>query len=282
MIAYASEDGGQSLSDIVNGNGTVSDSSQSEQTNGNGNNSTPGSFAPSGKDFMETVKDGSDMSEEMPEIQPIVSGIKTIASYIIQILCYAVTVLLVLRVVLDLAYIGLPFCRALLANGYQGNPQAGAGGMPNSMMGGMGGMQPGMGGGMMGGGMGMNGGMGMGGGMYGRGGYGMNRMGGMGAMGGMQGGMSNPTMANSGGTVLGRVQWVSNAALNAVSAESTVGPDGKAVSPFKLYCKDMIVVLVLTPILLTLAVTGTLTNFGFLLGDLLVDAVTRMGEMFNS
>ena len=76
-------------------------------------------------------------------------------------------------------------------------------------------------------------------------------------MGGMQGQMgAQPAM--------GRIQWVSNAALNAAAAESVVGPDGKAVSPFKAYMKDMTVVLVITPVLLVLAISGALTDLGFL------------------
>jgi keratin, type II cytoskeletal I (fragment) len=124
-------------------------------------------------------------------------------------------------------------------------------------------------------GMGMNsgmGGMGMGIGMGMHGGYGMNRMG-IGGM-GMQGGSvpgANPAM--------GRVQCVSTAALNAAAAEQIVGPDGKAISPLKMYAKDMIVVLVITPVLLTLAITGVLTDLGFLIGKLIADTVSGIGGM---
>ena len=126
-------------------------------------------------------------------------------------------------------------------------------------------------------GMGMNSGMGMGmgagiGGMGMHGGYGMNRMG-MGGM-GIQGG--NAPGANP---AMGRVQWVSTAALNAAAAEQIVGPDGKAISPLKMYAKDMIVVLVITPVLLTLAITGVLTDLGFLIGKLIADTVSGIGGM---
>ena len=75
------------------------------------------------------------------------------------------------------------------------------------------------------------------------------------------------------------MQWVSNAALNAVAGENIVGPDGKAVSPFKLYIKDMIVVLILVPILITLAVTGALTSLGFVIAQVVVDGIAKIGSM---
>ena len=42
----------------------------------------------------------------------------------------------------------------------------------------------------------------------------------------------------------------------------------------------MVVVLVITPILLTLAITGVLTDLGFLLGELITNAVSGIGTMF--
>jgi len=111
--------------------------------------------------------------------------------------------------------------------------------------------------GMIGGGMGI----GMHGGMAGM-------HGGMAGMhGGMVGGaMQGNQMAMQNQPARGRIQWVSNAALNAVATESTVGPDGKANGPFKTYIKDMVVVLVLTPVLLVLAFTGVLADLGFVIG----------------
>jgi len=251
-----------------------SESVQNEQV---GTPTTPGgdNREERNQSFINGLKEAGDLTADIEGAQAATGWIRVIASWIVQVLSYAITAFLAVRVVLDLMYIGLPFTRGFLANGYAGNAQAGAGGMPNSMMGGgMG--QPGMGMGM--GGMGM-GGMGMGG--YGmRGGYGMNRgmgMGGMG-MGGMGQGMAATGM-NQQGNMIGRVQWVSNAALNAVAGESAVGPDGKANSPFKTYIHDMVLVLVLVPVLLILAATGALTNLGFLIGNLLCDAIASIGEM---
>ena len=108
-----------------------------------------------------------------------------------------------------------------------------------------------------------------------RGGMGMGGMNGMGAMGGM--GMQGSAPGAS--AAMGRVQWVSTTALNAAAAEQVVGPDGKPMSPLKTYAKDMVVVLVITPILLTLAITGVLTDLGFLIGKLLTDAIANIGQM---
>ena len=215
---------------------------------------TTGQNSAAANQFMNEVKQATDLTEVSPGATKVNEGIKKVASFIVQILSYFVTAFLVVRVVLDLCYICIPFTRSFLANGYGGNAQAGAGGM---------GMQ---------GGMGM-GGMGMGG--YGRGRYGMGGMG----MGGMQGGMMGQQGQPGANPAMGRTQWVSSAALNAVAAENILGPDGKSVSPIKEYAKDATVILVATPILLTLAITGVLTDLGFLIGDMLTTAIASIGNM---
>lgn len=243
-------------------NGSTSNTTQ-ENTTGN---SKPGYVT--SEDFISSLQGSTDLTGHQEVVENAKPVMNKIASIIVQLLSYLITIGLTIRVVLDLTYITLPFTRSFLGNGYMGNAQAGAGGMPNQAMGGMGGMGMGS---PMGGGMGM-GGMGMG----RMGGMGMNRMGGMGGMqGGMQNGMNNQNMSR-----MGETQWVSNAALNAVAAESQPGPDGKAVSPFKLYVKDMTVIMVVTPILLTLALTGTLTDLGFLLGDVICAGINSIGGMF--
>ena len=217
------------------------------------------------RSFIDGLNKAADVSAEVEGVSGVTSGAKTAVAFVVQILAYCITILLALRVVLDLAFIVIPFTRTFLGNGYMGNAQAGAGGIPNSMgMGGMGGMGMGMGG------MGMSGHYG---GRYGGMGMGMNP--------GMAGGM-NAGMGMGAGqqpNVTGRIQWVSNAALNAVAGENVVGPDGKAVSPFKLYVKDMVVVLVIVPILVTLAVTGALTSLGFVIAQLIVDGLGKIGNM---
>lgn len=274
----------QSLDDVIGGNTTSVSESQAEAPADSSSvveNSTPensqsegesngggigGIFGSNGTyNQVDDLRDATNLNESSEGAKKINQGIKSIASFVVQVLAYAVTALLVLRVLLDLAYIALPFTRSFLANGYGGNAQAGGGG---TGMTGMGTPMGGMGMGGMGmGGMGMNRGMGMG--MNSMGGMGMNGMG----MGGMQ--QSQPGASPA----MGRVQLVSNPALNAVAAETVVGPDGKAISPIKMYAKDMIVILILAPTFLVLAITGSLTNLGLLIGDMLSSAISNIGTM---
>lgn len=263
----------QSLDDVIGDNNSTQ---VTQQNQGTGNSGGPVAQFPGmdgevgNKGQVDEMKKATELDEPSSGASAVNQGIKKVASFIIQVLAYAVTILLVLRVLLDIFYITIPFTRNFLANGHQGNGQAAAGapgmaGMQGGM--GMGGMNGGMGGMGMGG---MSGGMGMG-----MGGMGMRGGMGMGGMNGMQAGM------NQGGTgMLRSIQWVSTAALNAVAAETVIGPDGKAVGPLKVYAKDMIVVLVLTPIFLVLAITGALTNLGFMLGELIARAISAIQNMF--
>lgn len=97
---------------------------------------------------------------------------------------------------------------------------------------------------------------------------------GMGAMGQnpmqAQGQMGMGAMAqnNTGG-----VQYISNAALNAVATEQSGG--GKAI---KIYAKDMILVLLFTGILLVLAISGALTNLGIAIGNVISGALFNLGS----
>lgn len=73
---------------------------------------------------------------------------------------------------------------------------------------------------------------------------------------------TNPSNASN-------IQWVSQAAMNAVASESVQGPNGKASNPLKVYAKDEIVLFITVPILLILAVTGILSKLGFALASLI-------------
>ena len=263
-----------SLDDVVNGTTQESNETTVGQSNESSSNTSTSSSKSSGSytsadEYIENTKNAADLTAvDTAGADKVNEGIRTVAAFIVRILSYFLTAFLVVRVILDLVYIALPFTRSILSNGYAGNPAAGGSGMGMQQPG-MGGM--GMGAGM--GGMGMGGMGGMGG--YGmRGGYGMNRMG-MGGMGGM--GMQQGQMGAS--PAMGRVQWVSSAALNAVAAEQMPGPDGKPQSALKAYAKDMMVVLIITPILLTLAITGVLTNLGFLIGDVIAKGITSISGM---
>lgn len=262
-----------SLDDVVNSTtqesneATVGQNNDSSSNTSNSSSQSSSSYT-SADEYIENTKNAADLTTvDTAGADKVNEGIRTVAAFIVRILSYFLTAFLVVRVILDLVYIALPFTRSILSNGYAGNPAAGGSGMGMQQPG-MGGM--GMGAGM--GGMGM-GGMGMGG--YGmRDGYGMNRMG-MGGMGGM--GMQQGQMGAS--PAMGRLQLVSSAALNAVAAEQMPGPDGKPQSALKAYTKDMMVVLIITPILLTLAITGVLTNLGFLIGDVIAKGITSISGM---
>lgn len=252
-VAFGSESGLDSL---------IGDNSQTQTQVTETPSTSGGTTNAGGKSFISDLSEAANMSKPTTEAQAVQPFITKIASVLFQVITYAVIAFLAVRVALDMAYIGLPFVRSFLCNGFSGNAQAGQPGM------GMGG--PGMGGPGMGmGGPGM--GMGMGGGM-GRGmGMGMGGMSGMGGMGGM--GMQSANVNNN-GTMMGRIQWVSNAALNAVASES------QGTNAFKIYAKDMVVVFIAIPVLLTLAATGTLTNLGFLIGDVLMRAIQSLGDLF--
>lgn len=265
-----------SLDDVVNSTTQESTEATVGQNNEPSSNTSTSSSQSSSSytsadEYIENTKNAADLTTvDTAGADKVNDGIRTVAAFIVRILSYFLTAFLVVRVILDLVYIALPFTRSILSNGYAGNPAAGGSGMGMQQPG-MGGMGMGMGAGM--GGMGMGGMGGMGG--YGmRGGYGMNRMG-MGSMGGM--GMQQGQMGAS--PAMGRVQWVSSAALNAVAAEQMPGPDGKPQSALKAYAKDMMVVLIITPVLLTLAITGVLTNLGFLIGDVIAKGITSIGGM---
>lgn len=252
-----------SLDDVINNNSQVEQSvdsnSQTQSNNSSSStstsNGTSGGYVSSGN-YINSLKDATDLTQSSEVVSKVNTSLKKVISIVVQILAYAITALLTVRVVLDLMFIAIPFSRKYLANGFMGNAQAGA-------------QQPGMNGGMgaMGGGFGgMSGGYGMGGGYSMNRGYGMN-----GGMGGMNGGLGTPQQQPG---MNGRTQWVSNAALNAVASAQA------GVNPYSAYIKDMTVVCILTPILLILATTGALTNLGFLLGDVLARAIGSIGTMF--
>lgn len=241
--AYAS-----SLDDITN-NASASDNSKSS---GSSKSQSQDDY---NKSYIDSLQSATNLEAESANVSKVNSYIQKIASVLVQVISYFIIAFLVVRILLDICYIVLPFTRKFLANGYQGQPSQG---------------QPGMGGMGMNGGMG---GMGMGGmGGYGSryGGMGMSGMGGMGGMGGMQGQGMAPA---------GRVQLVSEAALNA-AAPGNMGEDGRPVSALKVYAKDMMTTLILTPILLVLAISGVISKLGFLIGYVIAKAVSSLGNMF--
>lgn len=261
------------LEDVVGENTVVGNNDSqtgNESQTGDSNDTGSTSGYVTGEQFSSSLKDATNLNEPNQAATKVNGAVKKFVSIVAQILSYGITALLALRVLLDLMYIAIPFTRGFLGNGFMGAAQN-QGGMQGGMgMGGMGGMGSPMGG------MGM-GGMGMG--RYG----GMGRMG-MGGMGGMHGGMGmngmQGAMQGQQAGMMGKTQWVSYAALNAVASAQMPGPDGKSMNPFKIYVKDMVITLVLTAALVVLAMSGALTQFGILLGEMIASGVAGLGNMF--
>lgn len=204
-----------------------------------------------------------------PRAKSIGGTINRIVGGIVAIVCYIIAVGIILSVVIDITYIGLPFTRKILGNGYTGNASAGDARATGGMMGGTG--------------MGMGGYGGYGGGLGGFIGspYGSRFGMGRGSMGVGMNGMNSPgAQQDQAAMMAGRLQIVSNAALNAAASEITVDADGRNTSPFKLYLSDMIWKLVLTPILIILAVSGALWHIGMVVGNGLVVLLTGLNGIF--
>lgn len=197
------------------------------------------------EEFIEGLMEAGNMAAaDIPGANQVTEGVKVVAAWIFQVLAYAITALLAVRIVLDLAYIGLPFTRGFLTKG-QMSGNAGMMGMGN--MNGMSGMNS------------------------------MNSMGSslggsenFGTMGGNMGGNMMTSGRSAGGITSG---LVSNAAIAAVGAEESGG------GAIKVYMKNMIVVLVMIPVMIVLAGTGALTQLGFIIGDALVDLIGALGNM---
>ena len=244
-VVFADETG-QSLDDIINqaeSSQNVDETEKSDKETQEDNQSSSEASGGSGN-VIKDVTENLDMSATVDGVEPVVSGLKSGVAWFMQIVFWGITLGLGVRTMIDLAYITLPFFRKILSNGHVGVAQSGG--------------NPGMGGQSMGGFGGANNSM------YNRGAFGGGAFGG-GAFGG--GAQQNQGMP---------LQIVSDAALNAVASEKTPGPDGKPTKAFNIYAKDMIVTLIIVPVLLVMALTGTLSNLGFLIADVLVDCISNI------
>lgn len=240
--AFASSDQA-TLDDIINSQEETITQGEDYST-GKDNTST----AEKNEEFIEGLMEAGNMAAaDIPGANQVTGGVKVVAAWIFQVLAYAITAFLAVRIVLDLAYIGLPFTRGFLNKG-QVSGNTGMMGMSN--MNGMSGMNS------------------------------MNSMGSslggsenFGTMGGNMGNTGNNMMTSgrsAGGITSG---LVSNAAIAAVGAEESGG------GAIKVYMKNMIVVLVMIPVMIVLAGTGALTQLGFIIGDALVDLIGALGNM---
>ena len=145
-------------------------------------------------------------------------------SFIVQIIAYALTIMLTLRTLFDLTYIAIPFSRSLIDR-ISGQP---------------------------GGNMGQN----------------MGNMGGQ-SFGGQSGQFNQPPAASGAtGSTSGatRVQLISDEARAAIQSPRV----------FRTYAKSMAVTLIATTVMLVLALTGALTDLGFIIGKALTAALGKV------
>lgn len=127
--ALAAESG-TSLDDIVNAQEQpVEGQTQPAENNGststqNQESATTGGLSQEQQDknneFIAGLQEATDLTDPVEGVNAVTPWIKQAAGFVVQVVFYAVTVLLAVRVVLDLAYIGLPFTRSFLGNGYSG------------------------------------------------------------------------------------------------------------------------------------------------------------------
>lgn len=237
---HANEDEGKTLDEVIQEN------KQSQTV------SNPSNARESANNLIKDLQNATvDLTKSDARIDKATEGLRTIVSFAVRLISFIVTYGLTLKVVLDLAYITIPFLRGILANGHVGNAQAGTGvSTQNNSFGSFGNWGPT--------GFGYNQNFG-----YNSGLGGFNR----------PFGSSQPTQQS----ILHRLQFVSTVALNAVAAENSVGPDGKPVKPLKLYAKDMILTLIVTPLLLVLSLTGALTQLGFIVGNVVAKLIAGLG-----
>ena len=187
----------------------------------------------SADDFINSLGESGKIGLQQNETtEKIAKALKAIVTPIVQLLSHLIVIGLVVRVILDLIYIVIPFSRKLLLygqnieiSGNMGVGDMGNGGHPTaSQM------------------IAMS--------------NGQNALGGQG-----EASRSN------------KVQIISNAAIRAVQGEQS------GQSAFRYYFKDMLIVMVVTPILLVLALTGVLMDLGFILGDAICGLIASIGAM---
>lgn len=254
MSAYATEP--KSLDEVT---ATVQETTAAVEETRSSEKATSGGKTQNNNSFIDGLSNAANLSIENDQAKSIGTAMNKVGSLVFQVAGYILSIGLGILIAIDLVYIAIPPLRVFLANGYVGNAQAGNPQMQQGAMGGMGmgGMNSGMGG------MGMGG---MGGGFGG--GFGGGRFGGGMGMGGAMGGMNG--MAGQNQPANGRMQWVSNAALNAVATE-TAGQ-----SAFKIYIKQTAILCIVAPLLLVLASTGVLANIGFAAGGALSNALSNI------
>ena len=233
------------LNDLV---GTQTTQTQQVNNENNvGESESTGKRRTSDDNGYGALADAATVNLNNPKLDGAKSGMQNIASIIVTFLSYLIVLGMSVVCVCDLTYIALPPCRKLLNPEYNPNagPTAGVGTGPMSSMGGA---SP------------------FGGSPFGGSSFGGSAFGG-GSLGSPMSSMG-PQQTQPQGIM--RHQLISNAAINAVNMAGVVDPTtGKPKNPFKVYGKDMMILLICTPVLLVLATNGMLVDIGFALGSLI-------------
>ena len=213
------------------------------------------------KSFIQGLNEAADLSPEVEGTSKIIAPLRYGVAFVVQVLAFIIITGMALSVVLDLTYLAVTPLRSVLSNGYSGS--ALPAGQQASVQ--PGGFQPG--------------------GFQSLYNFKQGPTSGFGppqTQVGLPGAMNpgQPGQPNNGPG--GHIQLVSKAALDAAANEGTIDPNtSKTRGLISLYMKGMGLKLVLIPVLLILVVTGSLTNLGFVVADVLVAVIRLLGEMLG-
>lgn len=205
----------------------------------------------SSSSFLQGLNKAADLSPEIEGTQKIIAPLRYGVAYVVQVLSFVIITGLALSVVLDLTYLAVPPLRNLLSNGYVGSAlpagqQQSSTGVPQAQF------NPSL---------------------Y----FKQSQSPAPG-----QAPAPGPSPSSIGVVQAqspGRIQFISKAALDAVSNEGTLDPKtSKTRGLVSLYMKGMGLKLIVIPILLILVLTGSLTNLGFTIADLIVAMLRLIGE----
>lgn len=193
-----------------------------------------------------------------------VAGLKGVIAYAVCMIVWVIVAMLALVLVINLAYVVVPPVTELLGGGSQSDAAEGTGAALGSNFGG---------GGFGGSGFG---GSGFGGGGLG-GGFGGSGFGGS----GFGGGYRSPYGGASGQGRINKVSslgksFIFKSVMRGVEMDGQPGQDGKIVSKYKVYIKEMVFVLCATPILIIFATNGVIFDIGLKLGALLSSALSNL------
>ena len=231
-----------SLSDVAGKNAqaqTQQVETQAQTTTPIQNNNGGISFDTTQKDSIKAIADGADFSADNPVVRDIQRKASAPISIVMQLLAWAITVLVGGSTLLDLAYICIPFARGLLGGG-AGATSATAGrattGMGNSYNGNFGGNP-----------------------------YGGNPY---------ESGSTSTPVRPAGGSGF---CLVSQEAINASTAVDP--QTGRVKGALGAYWNTAVVKLVATPILLILTLTGVLQKLGFLIGSVIFNLLRTIPGM---